>query len=49
MNHSFFLFLAWLLPEYVYDTKLRRAMNLDKDTSSATAATTKSNPDDDLF
>lgn len=37
------------LIEYVYDAKLRHAMNLDKEKSSATLAANKSNPDDDLF
>ena len=46
-NDSFVVVPHWLMTEYVYDAKLRRAMNLDK--SSATAAVAKSNPDDDLF
>lgn len=38
-----------LMAEYVYDAKLRQAMNLDQGKSSAATVTTKSNPDDDLF
>lgn len=38
-----------LMTEYVYDAKLRQAMNLDEGKSSAAKVTTKTNPDDDLF
>lgn len=37
------------MTEYVYDAKLRQAMNLDQAKSSAEKVSTKSNPDDDLF
>ena len=44
-----FVFLDRWVTEYVYDTELRRAINLDKEISSAKGAATKANPDDDLF
>ena len=41
-HHSFIPF-----PEYVYDQKLRLAMDLDKDEKAAKP--TEKNPDDDLL
>jgi len=42
VSHSFIPF-----PEYVYDQKLRQAMDLDKDKKAAKP--TEKNPDDDLL